>query len=516
MIKSFIPCKPLKGVIYALMTIMLFVSPCVFAQTTVSKDIQKVVIPSDFPDPSVIRVGNTYYATCSASEWGPVFALAKSTDMVNWDVVTYAFPNRPKWSTANYWAPELYHDGKKFFIYYTARIDGGPLCVGVATADQAEGPWTDHGPVVCQTAGSIDAACVEDDKGQKFLIWKEDGNSVGKPTPIWGQKLSKSGITPIGEKFELFRNDTPWERNLVEGAFIMKKGEYFYCFYAGAGCCGVGCDYAIGVARSKTIEGKWEKYAANPILAGNDVWKCPGHGTVVTDTKGNDLFMYHAYSTESGVYVGRQALISQIEWTSEGWPVIKKGAELITRKENTALSFKDDFSKLASSWRWPVEHQPVYKAANGLLNLTALKETEANKVGAVLAQSSLSFNYSAISAVKVTPGVASGLSIFGDVNNAIGLSVDNGNLVLWKVQRNKRTIVTQTKAPAARLLQLKVTVKQGSKLQYAWSTDGRSWTNIGGVLEGTYLPPWDRGVRIALVAKGTGTGYFDWIRIDSI
>ncbi|GAB3926022.1 family 43 glycosylhydrolase [Mucilaginibacter myungsuensis] len=477
----------------------------VFAQRS-----QKLVIPGDFPDPSVIRVGDTYYSTCSASEWGPIFALAKSTDLVNWSIVKYAMPTRPKWSTSNYWAPELYHDGKKFFIYYTGRIEGGPLCVSVATADKAEGPWTDHGPVVCQTAGSIDASCIEDDKGQKYLIWKEDGNSVNKPTPIWGQQLSKSGITPIGEKFELFRNDTPWERNLVEGAYIIKKGEYFYCFYAGAGCCGAGCDYAIGVARSKSIkDGKWEKYGKNPILAGNDVWKCPGHGTVVSDTKGNDFLMYHAYSTESGVYVGRQALMSQITWTADGWPVIKDGADALGNADPSALNFTDDFTKLAASWRWPVEHQPTFKAANGLLALTAMPESNNNKTGAVLAQAALTHNYVATATVKVTPGVSSGLSAFGDINNAIGLSVSNGELLLWKVRRNQRSVIDRVKAPAAKALQFKITVQQGKNLQYAYSVDGKSWKNIGETQDGAYLPPWDRGVRIALVAQGKGTCYFD-------
>jgi xylan 1,4-beta-xylosidase len=496
----------------ALLVCPLFVS----AQKVAPADLQRLVIPGDFPDPSIIRVGDTYYATCSASEWGPIFALAKSTNLVDWSIVKYAMQSRPKWSTSNYWAPELYHDGKKFFIYYTGRIDGGPLCVSVATADKAEGPWTDHGPVMCQSAGSIDASCIEDDKGQKYLVWKEDGNSVGKPTPIWGQKLSKSGITPIGEKFELFRNDTPWERNLVEGPYIMKKGDYYYCFYAGAGCCGVGCDYAIGVARSKTINGKWEKFAKNPILAGNDVWKCPGHGTVVSDTNGNDIFMYHAYNAESGVYVGRQTLISQLEWNSEGWPEIKPNAGILHATGNTSLNFSDDFTKIATSWRWPVEHEPAYKTTNGLLALTAMPESDKNKTGAVVAQATLSYSYEAMAAVKLTPGVASGLSTFGDINNAIGLSVDKGNLMLWKVQRNKRTVLSQTKAPAAGTLQFKVTVNQGKNIQYAYSADGKKWTNIGDKLDGSFLPPWDRGVRVALIAQGKGVGYFDWFKMRQL
>lgn len=488
------------------------------AQIISSQNFQKLVIPGDFPDPSVIRAGNTYYATCSASEWGPVFTLMKSTNLVDWEIVNYVFNSRPKWSTANYWAPELYYDGKKFFIYYTGRIDGGPLCVAVATADRPEGPWTDHGPVVCQSAGSIDASCVSDGAGKKYLIWKEDGNSVGKPTPIWAQELSKSGIIPIGEKFELFHNDTPWEKNLVEAPFIMKKGEYFYCFYAGAGCCGIDCDYAVGVARSKSLKGKWEKFSQNPILAGNDTWKCPGHGTVVTDTKGNDIFMYHAYNSNSSVYVGRQALISQIEWGKDGWPVIRNGAEImpLPATAKSATYFREEFKTLNPGWRWPVEHQPVFRAVNGYLELAGIPLNKYNQVGAVLAQATLASNYIATTAVNVTEGTLSGISCFGDINNAAGLSVEKGKLVLWKVERNQRVVLEQTGSPAGAKIQLKVIVKEGKSINFSYRTDGEKWIAIGPAVNGAFLPPWDRGVRVGLVSQGRGKANFDWFEMKEL
>lgn len=471
---------------------------------------QQLVIPGDFPDPSVIRVGNTYWATCSSSEWGPVFWLAKSTDLKDWQIVNYAFQSRPTWSVANYWAPELFYDGEKFFIYYTGRIKGGPLCVSIATADKMEGPWEDQGPVICQDAGSIDASCVQDEKGQKYLVWKEDGNSVGKPTPIWGQRLAKSGTAVIGEKFELFHNDTPWEGALVEGPFIMKKNGYYYCFYAGAGCCGAGCDYAVGVARSKTLEGKWEKYEKNPVLAGNDVWKCPGHGTVVTDTLGKSYFMYHAYNAQSSVYVGRQALLSEIVWNNDGWPEIKKESAAVTKH---SLNISDEFTNVAPTWRWPVEYPSHYKAENGFLALTGSNDT---KTGAVLAQATLSYSYEVTTSAKLQAGIFSGLSAFGDVNNAIGISADKDTMLVWKVQDNKRTIVAKIKTPAVANIQFKLVTQQGSQLEYFYSTDGKEWKGLGGVLNGNFLPPWDRSVRVALVSQGTGVSYFDWFRMKAL
>src|SRR5215207_8895392 len=58
------------------------------------------VLPGDFPDPSVIRVGNEYWATATTSEWAPLFPLLRSRDLVNWEHVGNVFQKRPEWSVA--------------------------------------------------------------------------------------------------------------------------------------------------------------------------------------------------------------------------------------------------------------------------------------------------------------------------------------------------------------------------------------------------------------------------------
>src|SRR5690606_36802527 len=151
----------------------------------------------------------------------------------------------------DYWAPEIAQIGDTFYIYYTARNrNNHRLCVGVATSKKIEGPYDDHGAMICQKVGSLDGMPVDDTDGQKYLFWKEDGNSQGQPTPIYIQKLSPDGLKLVGEMKEVMRNDQPWEGNLVEGPFVMRKGNYWYMFYSGNACCGVGCNYAMGVARA--------------------------------------------------------------------------------------------------------------------------------------------------------------------------------------------------------------------------------------------------------------------------
>ncbi|MES2692594.1 MAG: family 43 glycosylhydrolase, partial [Verrucomicrobiota bacterium] len=75
----------------------------------------------DFPDPSVIRVGDDYWATATSSEWAPHFPILHSRDLVNWEVKGYVFAQMPKWAKANFWAPEIAENKGKYYIYYTAR-----------------------------------------------------------------------------------------------------------------------------------------------------------------------------------------------------------------------------------------------------------------------------------------------------------------------------------------------------------------------------------------------------------
>src|SRR3954466_1601466 len=147
---------------------------------------QNPVRAGDFPDPSVIRVGDEYWATATSSEWAPHFPILHSRDLVNWELTGAVFATAPSWAKANFWAPEIAEDHGKFFVYYVARDRASNhLAVPVATAEQPGGPYTDHGILVTQDAGSIDPVPFTDAQGLRWLIWKEDGNSRKLPTILW-------------------------------------------------------------------------------------------------------------------------------------------------------------------------------------------------------------------------------------------------------------------------------------------------------------------------------------------
>ena len=53
------------------------------------------VLAGDYPDPSIIRVGQDYWATATTSHWAPLFPILHSRDLVNWTVVGAALQKRP-------------------------------------------------------------------------------------------------------------------------------------------------------------------------------------------------------------------------------------------------------------------------------------------------------------------------------------------------------------------------------------------------------------------------------------
>lgn len=161
---------------------------------------QQLVLPGDYPDPSVVKIGDTYWASASTSNWFPAYPLLKSKDLIRWETTGNIFNTMPDWIDYYFWAPEITYENGKVYIYYTAHKKGGNLCVGAASADHPEGPYKDHGPLICQEVGSIDAFPMRDEAGKLYLIWKEDGNSVGKPTPIWAQEMNEERTALRGEK----------------------------------------------------------------------------------------------------------------------------------------------------------------------------------------------------------------------------------------------------------------------------------------------------------------------------
>src|SRR5690606_1660939 len=396
------------------------------------------------------------------------------------------------------------------YVSYTARNkEAGRLSCAVANADSPDGPYTYPGPLVSQELGSIGGFETRDENGKLYLLWKEDGNSRGQPTPMWAQEMNESRTELLGEPVELFRNDQPWEAQLVEGICVFRKGEYFYATYSAGACCNKECNYKAGVARAKNLLGPWEKYEKNPILKDNESFRCPGHGTVV-EKDGDLYYLYHAYSTQSDVYVGRQGVLEKIQWTEDGWPVVANDA--VFSRETGSLDFSDDFQSadLLPIWQWRVTQDIAYKTGPEGLKLGASQDNA--NLGTVLVQLTKTLDYHATATLDLSAtgsGAEGGVALVGADNNgfgaplaAIGISASKSGVKVWKTTKGETTVLGESPLPAnASALPLRMEVRQGHLLSFSLEKDG-AWTTLATDIDASPFVPWGMGFRLGLVAKG--------------
>ena len=298
---------------------------------------QNPVESFDCPDPGVLAVdapdGPNFYKVCTG---GP-FPIRRSRDLVLWsDTGAVVLPNgKPAWAANGNrnWAPELHRVGAGFIVYFTTVNGANVLSIGAAHAADPLGPWSETGgPLVEHPLGVIDATYLEVE-GAPHLIYKIDGNSQGKPTPILIQALAPDGLALADGSAgaQILVNDAgTWEGGVVEAPWIVQRDSFYYMFYSGNV---YDHRYRTGVARAASPLGPYEKFGA-PILANNERWVGPGHGSLIT-VEGLDYFVYHAWpnagdGTQDGAK-GRHVLVDRVAW-DDGWPRIHDGTPSRTQQ----------------------------------------------------------------------------------------------------------------------------------------------------------------------------------------
>jgi beta-xylosidase len=285
------------------------------------------VIDRDFPDPDLLKVGDSYYAY--ATNAGTVnIQSARSNDLVHWEMLGAALPSLPDWARpvgGLTWAPEVTSYGDRYIMYFTTRDDKSDRqCIGVAASDTPEGPFQSPNPqpLICQTdqGGSIDASAFADDDGTRYVLWKNDGNCCGMETWLYIQKTSADGLKLEGEPARLIKRDQPWEGALVEAPTLWKHDGKYYLFYSANNYAGP--DYAIGYAVADAVTGPYRKPADQPLLATdykNRGAIGPGGQDIVLDKDGETWLVYHSWE-RTATYRAMQ--IDELVWEGDT-PVVK-------------------------------------------------------------------------------------------------------------------------------------------------------------------------------------------------
>lgn len=285
------------------------------------------VYNSDFPDPHVILVNDTYYAYSTVVSPSNIQVIS-SKDLVDWEDLGDALPALPKWALINSgytWAPGVIQIEDTFVMYYVARDkETNKQCIGVGVSDTPEGPFTDPNEkaFICQgdLGGSIDAYPFRDGDGKLYLLWKNDGNCCGYEVALWVQELSPDGLTLVGEPIKLIVMDQAWERPLIENPAMVKNGDRYYLFYSGNRW--ESHEYAVGYAACETVIGPCDKPLNKPWFQFKPPVMGPGGEAFFNDKEGNLWMAYHAWTgTDVGYPAGKRSLHIDLVTFEDGKPV---------------------------------------------------------------------------------------------------------------------------------------------------------------------------------------------------
>ncbi len=503
----------------ALLWLTLFCSATVFAQKPAPARVityRNPVIAGDFADPSVIRVGDTYFAVGTSSEWGPAYPIYSSRDLVNWEFVGPVFAELPKWTVGSYWAPELFFRNGTFYVYYTARRKSDKQSViGVATTKDITKGFKDHGVIIEWTREAIDAYVVED-KGKLFITWKAYGLDKDRGIELLGAELSPDGLKVTGKEFSLIKADQAgWEAGGAEGQAIFKRGNYWYMLYSGNACCGDRCDYQVGLARAEKLQGPWVKYAGNPVLFGDDTWKCPGHGTVVVTPDRRYFYLHHAYNGIDFTFAGRQGVLSELIWDeTTRWPAFRYGKTTPAQAESPtgagpvpqhSLNFSVNYERDTLRLPWVFDAslpKPKFGVRAAALEIECENPARTgNFLGHAIKKGSYTYTVEFV----IKDNLFQNIVLYGDAQNAIGYGAGQNRIELWQVKDGQyKMLQTQEVPDKYKNIRLELQSRYGRYYTFSWGVKGQKIDSLTSSvqIEAPWLPRWDRAPRVGISVSG--------------
>ena len=473
----------------SLITLMLALFHAVTAMAVVG---ESLLLPGDYPDPSIIRDGDDYYMTHSPFCYMPGFLIWHSTDLRHWEPLCRALPE----TNGDLWAPDLVKCNGRYYIYYPA---GGSNYV--LHADSITGPW--QGPIDLHIGG-IDPGHIQAADGTRYL-YTSGGNVV---------QLAADGLSTVGEVRHVYDGwqypqDWATECFCLEAPKLTYRDGWFYLTSAQGGTAGPATSHMVVTARSRSPWGPWENSPYNPIVHttdSGDTWWSRGHGTIFDDTAGQWWMVYHAY--RKGYHtMGRQTLIVPIEWTPDGWfRVTDRSCEPFTAQRPDP---SDNFKSGHLGWQWMFWKEYAPQALHwGKAALDIDGKGSDSTDGRLLLVNVPDTCYEVTVDVMPGRGATAGLVLYYNEKAHAGITVSGRDVA---IVFNGAT-VSRHRLPRYRRCALRISGERGRALM-AVSTDNRkTWQVITDGLDVSSLHHNRYGqfisLRVALLATGAARSRF--------
>ncbi|WP_082491502.1 family 43 glycosylhydrolase [Pedobacter sp. Leaf194] len=286
------------------------------------------VLKGYYADPEILFSNKTkkyylYPTSDGFTGWsGNYFKSFSSTDLVNWkdEGIILDLPKDVSWAKRNAWAPTIAEkklNGEyKYFYYFTAAQK-----VGVAVADNPQGPFKDSGKALIATkplgvkgGQEIDPDVFTDPKtGKSYLYW---GNGYMAVAPLNPDMVSIDT--------NLIKVITPG-KDFREGTEVFYRNGKYYFLWSEDDTRSE--NYRVKYGTSDSPTGKIAVSENNLILAKDAQHGIygTGHNSVI-QIPGKDewYIVYHRFTRPKGITMGdaagynREVCIDKLEFDADG------------------------------------------------------------------------------------------------------------------------------------------------------------------------------------------------------
>ncbi len=514
-----------SSIIILFSLVILFWGNSIFAQNKA----QNPIIHADVPDMSMIRVGDTYYMSSTTMHMSPGVPIMKSTYLVNWEIVNYAYDTLANVDALNLengknaygsgsWASCIrYHND----TYYVSTFAGTTNKTYIySTKDIENGPWEE----ISFSPSYHDHTIFFDDDGKIYMIW-----GVGRLMMI-ELKADLTGVKEGTERVLIENASEPAGDNIMlpsEGSQLFKVNGKYFLFNITWPRGGM---RTVIIHRADKITGPWESR-----LALQDRGIAQGG---LIDTPDGDWFAYLFRDYGS---VGRIPYLVPVTW-EDGWPVLGFDGKVPDELDLPAnkglipgIVASDDFKRKRGEPDLPLVWQWNHNPDNDLWSVNRRKGYLRLKTGWIdehflqakntLTQRTIGPECSGSTLIDVSnmkDGDFAGLTLLQKKYGLVGVKFENEakKIVMVSAQTDE-----PVEMESLLLEQDKIYLKaecdfrnRNDVADFYYSFDGKNWTKIGSQLRLEYTLPHFMGYRFGLFNYATKSvgGYvdFDYFKID--
>ncbi len=503
---------------------LAFIIPVLFIQLSAQvKQAQNPVIFADVPDLSMVRVEDIYYMSSTTMHMSPGVPIMKSKDLVNWQLVSYAYDTLVSNDQMNLengkstygrgsWASCIrYHNG----TYYVSTFAATSGKTHIYTTNNIEkGPWKE----ISFRPSLHDHTMFFDDDGKVYMIY-----GAGR-LRIVELNEDLTGLKQATDKVLIENASAPAGNNInlqAEGSQLFKVNNKYYLFNITWPRGGM---RTVVIHRADKITGPWEGKLGLQDLG-------VAQGGLISTPKGE----WYSYLFRDYGAVGRIPYLVPVKW-EDGWPILGTNGKVPETLNLPAgkglipgIVASDEFTRKKSKaalplvWQW--NHNPDNRfwsvtARKGYLRLT----TGRTDTSFLMARNSLTQRTigpvckgaTSLDVSNMKDGDVAGLGLLQKNFGWIGVRAEGGSksIVMLNATGGK-PVEAQVIPITQKIVYFKAECDFTNRKDVAnffYSLDGKTWMTFGTQLKMAYTLPHFMGYRFALfnyATKNVG-GYVDF------